>query len=298
VVARQTEMISVDYQDTRIDLAVTLRPRTDDLVLFLHGFGCAKESFEQAFRIADLDAFSLCAFDFPGHGQSSRVPSSLYALQSYAEVTNILIDRIRPRRVFLVGHSMGGAVALIATQGRQDIACLISVDGNLVADDCGIVSRSTATQPLTDFVNSGYLSFAQKLQTSAHRDEIAWGRWYNHADPLALHESASSLVEWSDNGKLMELYSSLARKSYVYGDREVKDYLLPLLDNNTIHRIENAGHFVMIDNPDAFYHELSMILRDVQSGPPGTMSSYPASQVDSPAATGPLQADLSRLAGR
>jgi pimeloyl-ACP methyl ester carboxylesterase len=250
----------VDYQGAAIELAVTRQGASDDLLLFLHGFGCTKESFDQAFDIAELGPFSLCSFDFPGHGQSGRTQSSAYSLQSYAEITNLLVDHISPSQVFMVGHSMGGAVALIATQGREDTSCLVSVDGNLVAQDCGIVSRSTAAQAEEEFISTGYAEFRADLQKSLHRDQRAWARWYAQAEPLALHESASSLVKWSDSGKLVEFFNALDRKAYIYGDREHKGYLLPHLDDAEVRQIKNAGHFAMIDNPSGFYSALSDIL--------------------------------------
>lgn len=258
--ARHTQFLTVDYQGAAIEIAVTRHHESDDLVLFLHGFGCTKESFDQAFDIPELEPFSICSFDFPGHGQSDRAQSSSYSLQSYAEIANILIDHIGPNRVFMVGHSMGGAVALIATQGRQDIACLVSVDGNLVAQDCGIVSRFTAAQTEEEFISTGYAEFSGSLQNSSCSDEKAWAHWYAQAEPLALYESASSLVEWSDSGKLVEIFNVLDRKAYVYGDREHKEYLLPLLVDAQICQIKGAGHFAMIDNPAGFYSTLSDIL--------------------------------------
>jgi pimeloyl-ACP methyl ester carboxylesterase len=260
VVALQTEIITVNYQGVATRLAVSLRRATDDLVLFLHGFGCTKEAFDRAFDLPDLRSFSLCSFDFPGHGLSGISRSSSYSLQSLADIANILVDRLGPRRVFMVGHSMGGAVALIATQDRRDMACLVSVDGNLVAADCGIVSRATAAQSEADFIKSGYYDFAAALQGSTSEDQLAWARWYSQAAPSALYESASSLVEWSDSGKLIELYRALRSKAYLYGDREDKQYLLPLLDADDVHRVQHSGHFIMIDNPADFYSTLSSVL--------------------------------------
>jgi pimeloyl-ACP methyl ester carboxylesterase len=256
----ETRYISVRYNDKRIRIASSLRLMSDNLLLFMHGFGCTKESFAEAFSQESLKDFSICTFDFPGHGQSTVSDSSMYSMQSYADIANQLIDRLAPRRVFLACHSMGGAVGLIASQGRRDIGCYVSVEGNMVAKDCGLVSRTTAAQSSTEYLDGGYREFLGQLRQSSRRDYLAWARWCAQADPAALHQTARSLVEWSDSGKLLDWFRSLSRKAYLYGEDEDKQYLLPRLAKEPVYSIANAGHFVMIDNPIRFYAVLADVL--------------------------------------
>ena len=49
-----------------------------------------------------------------------------------------MIRQLAFDRIYVIGHSMGGAVGVIATQGNSSIECLISADGNLVAEDCWV----------------------------------------------------------------------------------------------------------------------------------------------------------------
>ncbi len=108
-----------------VRLSTRVRESGDDLIVFLHGIGCAKESFADAFDSPALTGFSLCAFDLPGHGSSSRM--SVYSLQSYADVTVQAVNALAAKRVFVVGHSMGGAVGLLAAEprGRQVVAAAL-----------------------------------------------------------------------------------------------------------------------------------------------------------------------------
>ena len=50
-------------------LATMSRDGNEDLVLFLHGLGCAKENFAELWDAEELAAVSLLAPDLPGHGQ-------------------------------------------------------------------------------------------------------------------------------------------------------------------------------------------------------------------------------------
>lgn len=254
------ERFDIKYDGKLIRLSVKLRMVSDDLVVLLHGFGCAKECFDDAFAAEGLRDLSICTFDFPGHGDSERSNASVYSLQSYADITNTLLEELSPKRVSMVCHSMGGAVGLIATQERNDVAMFVNVEGNLVALDCGIVSRSTASQSFGTFKRSGYQKFLQDLRRSGIRPDKAWARWYALADPRALHETAMSLVEWSDSNKLLDLFKSLHGRAYIYGENEIKDYLIPDLQDVSTHRIPAAGHFVMLDNPGAFYPLVSELV--------------------------------------
>jgi pimeloyl-ACP methyl ester carboxylesterase len=258
------ERIDIEYDGKLIRLSVKLRMVGDDLVVLLHGFGCAKECFDDAFVAEGLQNLSICTFDFPGHGDSERSNASAYSLQSYADITNILLGKLSPKKVSMVCHSMGGAVGLIATQERSDVAMFVNVEGNLVASDCGIVSRSTASQSFGTFKRSGYRKFLQDLRRSGRKPDKAWARWYAQADPCALHETAMSLVEWSDSNKLLGLFKSLHGRAYIYGENEIKDYLIPDLQDVPSYRLPDAGHFVMLDNPDAFYPLVSeLVHRDI-----------------------------------
>jgi pimeloyl-ACP methyl ester carboxylesterase len=250
--------LHVEYHGERIEISGLVRRGGKHLIVFLHGFGCAKECFAPFFGDNMPDEFTLLAMDFPGHGGSSRLadPSS-YSLQTLADVANLTIDLFAPKFVSFVGHSMGGAVSLIASQARSDVYGIVDADGNLVAEDCGIVSRATANQTLGRFVRHGYQQFLQELQMSKMPDETAWADWYAKSDPVALHELACSLVEWSDSGKLLNLFRVQKRAMYLYGDRDRKDYLLSDLIGIDVHAISRSGHFMMLDNPVEFFRKIT-----------------------------------------
>lgn len=253
------ELLPVKYRGQTVLISANVRSTGNDLIVFLHGIGCSKESFDGAFTANSLGRFSICTFDFPGHGQSSKLDQPLYSLQSYADITNLVIDRLSYERVFMACHSMGGAVGLIATEGRHDIAYVVSADGNLIGHDCGLVSRRIAAQPLDAFIRKGFSQLLSGLQASQRKDFAAWAEWCARTDPVALHEAARSLVEWSDNGKLLKLFNALEPKAYLHGDEDDKQYLLPVLKNARVHRISGSGHFMMIDNPSDFYSLLADI---------------------------------------
>ena len=264
----QTQLRSFRYGQADVVVATTLRRSGNSLIVFLHGLACAKESFAAAFSIDAIRGFSICALDFPGHGSSGRLNYRQYSIQAYADIVNLLIDELAPDRVYLVCHSMGGAVGLVAARDRRDVACFISAEGNLVAEDCGLVSRHIATQSPEAFEREGYQSFLGELQASQSHDCLMWANWCARADPLAIYQSARSLVEWSDAGHLIGMFRKLDFKAYIYGDKEPKRYLTRTLCDVPTRSVPGAGHFMMTDNPADFYATVSGLIDTAQSASP------------------------------
>lgn len=249
----RTGLREVEYSGGPVEISVTLRPGGDDLLLCLHGLGCAKESFDSVYDVTALAGLTICAFDFPGHGASGRLADpGRYSIQTYADLTVDLVRQLAPDRLFLLCHSMGCAVGLVASQELRTSA-FMSVEGNLVPRDCDIASRRAAEQPRDEFVDTGYPRFRSGLAASGRRDLRAWAGWYAQADPVALHRCAGSLVEWSDSGKLLDLFTSQPRATYIHGGNSDLDYLLPSLRGVSVHAVPGAGHFPMLDNPTAFW---------------------------------------------
>lgn len=248
----------IEYGGQRVSISGTVRQSGRHLMALLHGWGCAKECFGPIFESAAFGEMSILAIDFPGHGRSDKLcDASLYSLQALADIANAVIDLLSPDRVSFVGHSMGGAVSLIASQARHDICRIVDADGNLVAQDCGIVSRETAGQTRDRFLQHGYQEFLHRLQASDDQGELAWATWYVKADPVALHELARSLVEWTDSGKLLDFLKAQKKAVYLHGDQDSKDYLLPELGGTGTRVIANSGHFMMVDNPSAFFSAIT-----------------------------------------
>jgi len=82
----------------------------DSVVLFLHGFGCegllwrvVMESLKPGFR--------GIALDLPGFGLSPALPVS-EAIEELTETIHSFINALRIQKVYLVGHSLGGTLAL------------------------------------------------------------------------------------------------------------------------------------------------------------------------------------------
>lgn len=255
------QAIPVDHGGAVVDVVADIRPAGPDVVLLLHGLSCTKESFAGITDSPALAHLTTCAIDLPGHGRTAPLRSGAHTLEAYADVVSRVVVRLAPRRLHVVGHSLGGAVGLIAAQGATSLVTYTSVEGNLVGEDAGLVSRQIAELDLEDFAVNEFHRFVDSLRTAPEADLRAWGEWTATCAPAAVHESSRSLVEWSDSGKLLDWYRALPGAAYLYGvlgDRT--RHLVPLLDESTTLAIPESGHFPMVDNPAALYSALAAII--------------------------------------
>jgi 3-oxoadipate enol-lactonase len=84
-----------------------------DLTLFLlHGIGGSKEYWNAELEVFADAGYRAVALDLPGYGDSETIEP--YVLSGVARSLERLIDSIAPKRAVLLGHSMGGMVALEA----------------------------------------------------------------------------------------------------------------------------------------------------------------------------------------
>lgn len=102
-----------------INLHVHERGNGENTALLVHGWAVSGHIWADLFNKWPDNAGRLLAPDLRGTGWSSK-PRDGYSIDSYAEDIVALIDALKLRDLVLVGHSMGGTIALRAALERQD----------------------------------------------------------------------------------------------------------------------------------------------------------------------------------
>lgn len=254
------ESKQIEFAGQTHSLAVKYVQTSDEWLVFLHGIGCAKECFDPVFETELAKRYSILTFDFLGFGESDKPDDFEYTLQQHADVVFELIKQFKPKIVSLAAHSMGGTIGLLLAQKLGNLDWFINLEGNLVSKDAGIVSRRTAEQAEADFVNTGYANFLDGLKQSEDAAFKTWAEWYEKSSKLAIYRSGTSLVKWSDSGKLMDYFSNLKKKAFIHGDQTDISHLMAGLKNIPMITIPNSGHFMMLDNPQVLYKEIAELV--------------------------------------
>lgn len=218
------------------------------VIICLHGLGSSGHAFDQL--VAAMPGHTFITPDFAGFGSRVAEHISSAPLTVAAEECTALLDaQTSPTTV--IGHSMGGAVAMLAASAMpHKVAGLISLEGNLIAEDCGLISRKfAATESELDLIS---------MKNDLVRDTRAsnmpgWQAWADDAAPVlpsVFGAYARHLVELSDSAVLLAHLKNFAGpKGYIYSDdylgHPVLDQLAPVAKTH----IADAGHLVMVDQP-------------------------------------------------
>lgn len=106
----------------------------DDVVILLHGLGGTAQSWELVARHLGATGFQLIALDMRGHGLSEK-PSQGYSLSTFSRDLCDLVEHSGAKRCVLVGHSLGGYLALEYASRyaneSQAPAAVVLVDGGI-----------------------------------------------------------------------------------------------------------------------------------------------------------------------
>jgi pimeloyl-ACP methyl ester carboxylesterase len=100
----------LELNGEQIYYALHARDRSNGApVLLIHGAG--ENHLVWPARLRRLDAAAVYTLDLPGHGKSGGAGRT--SIQEYAAWVRSLLDAVRVEQIILVGHSMGGAIALL-----------------------------------------------------------------------------------------------------------------------------------------------------------------------------------------
>jgi pimeloyl-ACP methyl ester carboxylesterase len=125
-------------------------------IIFVHGAGQDHTNWQLPARWFAWNGFAALAPDLPGHGRSDGPP--LETIQDIAQWVGGLMDAARLEKAALVGHSMGGGIAVEAAAAMPDRISRIALLGTSLA------------MP----VNNALLTAARDAPELAHRMITAW----------------------------------------------------------------------------------------------------------------------------
>jgi len=189
--------------------------------------------------------------DLLGHGFSDRPRAFDYAMESHAGIVASLLEETGVSGCVLVGHSMGGSIAVLLAASAPDlVARLVVAEGNLDPGPGSVSGIITAVDERT-FVASGHAALVQR---DLHAGHCHFAGSVAVADPLALYRSATSLIALR-RPTYRELFAALSiPKTYVFGERTLPDPDVERLRDAgvDVRIVPAAGHDMMSDNPDAF----------------------------------------------
>ncbi|WP_049721135.1 alpha/beta fold hydrolase [Gilvimarinus polysaccharolyticus] len=169
-----------------------------ETVILVHGLGENGYRDWRAVIPALAQRYHVLAMDLPGFGLSQK-PSGRYSPTQYARVIQWLVSQTGQERVYLVGHSMGGAVSLryaasfpetlhrvvlVSVAGVLQRAAFLSHSSALPIVSDGVPYINKLPTPIKDMAGeqlrdwgSRLLSYAERLpdpMAVLHASDTAW----------------------------------------------------------------------------------------------------------------------------
>lgn len=271
-----TESLPLAYSDPR---------GSGTPVLLVHGFFHNRSIWEKL--AAELPAtYRPISVDLRGHGESPWSLAGDYDLRSYARDLSALLDVLKIKRAFVVGHSMGGNVATLFARDLGTRAM------GLVLVDTGPALESTGTDHVVDEVENALRSYRS---VSAWRDQLSLihpigdseildrlamtsvvarhdGRYEPAMDPgvLGRPDDAVDLVALE-----RDLWSALRALtcpvlvvrggvSAILREKVAREMVDEALQHGRLVTLEKAGHAVMIDDGPGLFQALRGFLRTAE----------------------------------
>jgi pimeloyl-ACP methyl ester carboxylesterase len=237
-------------------------------VLLLHGWlgswGLWQETMANLGR-----TYRTYALDFWGFGESGKKRTS-YAVQDFVSLVDQFMDQLGIKRAPLVGHSMGGTVSLsVAIQFPQRVSKVVVVGSPIVGSSLAFPLKLAGRRPIAFMLFNLMGAFRLGLRLASPaicRDP----RFPQMIDRDLTRTTLESFLLSIASLRRTDLRPMLTRVAVpamgMYGDRDVIvnpmqwQPMLGGIPAASIRRFPNAGHFIMLDEPEAFMQTLKEFL--------------------------------------
>ena len=241
-------------------------PGMEPACVYLAGLGlAATAAYPRTVASPGLATRRSIMVDWFGCGYSDRPENFDYSIQGHAATIAALLEHLDLKACTVIGHSMGGAVAIVlASQWPDLVGRLVLAEANLDAGG-GMLSRSIATQSEADFVSRGRQQLLQQLRADAINGDVAAAVVLGIAQlaaPFALYRTAVSLVQGMLPGWREQLYQLPVPRAFLFGERSLPDGDADLLPAQGIRVavVPRAAHGMMIENPEGFAGTLMSVI--------------------------------------
>ena len=234
-------------------LSYKFRAGDNNLLVFVHGLGCSKEAFDDAWRHPAMQQYSLLSYDLLGFGTSDQPRDVAYTLENQATMLDQVLARYSSYRIHLIANSWGPLIGLLLPKATlAKLASFINLEGRLVIDDVGNAKKATEVSA-EEFEHTFWPEFRAK-----HHYDTKTAYLLDWALPQAYYQGAQSIVEHVRHDNFPKKFLELTcKKAYVHGDQNRHLKSLSVIPGVPTIEISNAGHFMMKDSPVEFYQKLA-----------------------------------------
>lgn len=263
-----TELKNLDLHGERV---VYVDEGSGEVLLLLHGMAGSSQTWRSVIKPLSR-RFRVIAPDLPGHGESTKQRSD-YSLGAFAVLLRDLLDELGVTRATIIGHSLGGGVAMQFLYQHPDYAQrLILIGSGGLGPDVGLTLRLLSApgaelimpiiaprQVLT--AGDRVWSWLRKAGIEAPRGEEIWRSYSTFSDAptrQAFLRTLRSVVDY--RGQAVSALNRLNTKTElpimaIWGE---KDAIIPVKHAYAAQQarpdirlevLAGVGHFPQVERP-------------------------------------------------
>jgi pimeloyl-ACP methyl ester carboxylesterase len=249
----------------------------DKVVTFIHGFGGSTHDWSNQIEFLSDKGYSVILVDLLGFGRSSKNYEDDYSHRAQSKRLNEILNSLNIKKTFLVGHSMGGNVALnFATMFPDSVESLILVAPAIVKTETNKIEifSSPIIRRIFALIMSHYIDedrIKSILKTAVYDSNIISDKlvvdfseaistygWWNGLMGV-IRDSSSNKVD-------IDLNSIGSKISFIWGSNDEwvplnTEFNQSLIKNQKLIVIQNSGHLPMIEKSFEFNTALIEIIK-------------------------------------
>ena len=263
-----TALKNLDLHGERV---VYVDEGSGEVLLLLHGMAGSSQTWRSVIKPLSR-RFRVIAPDLPGHGESTK-PRSDYSLGAFAVLLRDLLDELGVTRATIIGHSLGGGVAMQFLYQHPDYAQrLILIGSGGLGPDVGLTLRllsATGAELIMPIIAPRQVltagdrvwSWLRKAGIEAPRGEEIWRSYSTFSDAptrQAFLRTLRSVVDY--RGQAVSALNRLNTKTElpimaIWGE---KDAIIPVKHAYAAQQarpdirlevLAGVGHFPQVERP-------------------------------------------------
>jgi len=234
-------------------IAYSTQGTGDVTLVFIHGLSCDSRYWQKQTPYFSKK-YQVVTIDLAGHGHSGSSRTK-YSMDMFGSDVAAVIEKIRAKKVILLGHSMGGAVILDAAGKMPDkVVGLVGVDTlqnfeKIITE----AEKSEFVGPMKEDFRKNFDGFVRQMfPDNADKDLVDWVAKDMSSGPKGV--ALSSVQEYlnydmKDPAKNISCPIISVNADLWPTDVEANKRYAP---SYKLYLIKNAGHFLMLEKPDEF----------------------------------------------
>ena len=227
-------------------------------LIFIHGAGGNSNIWDNQFYL-NID-YNIFAIDLPSHNKANSFP--VLSLDLYVDVVKKLVSYLKPERLILGGHSMGGAVIQeYFFKYPNDVSALIL---------CATGGRLRVTQFIFNSIKPNYQEYLNYLRVGAFYRKTS----KKIIDNAILETSQMDPEVTYNDFKICDAFNALDKtetidvpcliicgKSDEMTPVKYSQYFNNKIINSKLCIIKKAGHNVMLEKPTEFNQAIENFIK-------------------------------------